>query len=311
MLAVTTQFATTDPRDRLYALIELCKEVPGLTVSYSRPSAEVFHDFTARYLASSGTLELLQLCGANVHFTSTSPSWVPNYVNLNHSMLKYTDRLQTEYIEANIENDLRVWDACNGRDAKLHSTHDPKIICPEGISIDNVIGVNNLNETWLSYAYTQLGIEYKPPTMQCHILQAYFRTMLGDRNEASNSKLLECKDRYKLAGTFWHTIRKAENDIIQQMNLADRIQDILLGGRNENASFTVEAGVIWARLKLVIEQKKSLHLFVTADGYIGYGPQCQKDDVVCVVFGCSVPLMMRRRSDGGGPLLGNVLCLVS
>lgn len=38
-----------------------------------------------------------------------------------------------------------------------------------------------------------------------------------------------------------------------------------------------------------------LRLMVTRDGHIGMGPEkTMKGDVVCVLFGCSVPVLLRR-----------------
>jgi len=204
MLAAMTQFASTDPRDRLYALVGLCKELSGFEISYTKSADEVFQDFTTRYLRASGNLELLQLCGVNTPNGRGLPSWVPNYGNLNHAILNYGDKLQSGHFDNHIQNEFKIWDVCNGRPTKLHPSPDANIIRPEGIKVDTMYEVNELNRNWLYFAYHYLGTEYNPLTMKCHILQAYFRTLLGDRNEGTNSQFSKCKDRYKFAGTFWN-----------------------------------------------------------------------------------------------------------
>jgi hypothetical protein len=44
--------------------------------------------------------------------------------------------------------------------------------------------------------------------------------------------------------------------------------------------------------------RMSLRLIVTCNGKIGVAPiKAMKGDIVCVLFGCSVPVVLRRRSD--------------
>jgi hypothetical protein len=312
LLATTAQFESSDPRDRLYALVGLCQTLPGFEISYTRPTNEVFYDFTTLYLDASGSLELLQLCGVNLPNNWLLPSWVPNYENLNHRIMSsYIDRLQTKHFNRHIQNDLRVWDVCNGRRRKLHPSPDAAtIIRPEGIQVDLISDICDLNGDWLSFAWNHLGGQYHPPTMKCHLLQAYFRTVLGDRDENTNSQLSISTDRYEIAGTFWNIIRKRHNRLIHQMHISTPIRDLLLDKSTEDISFTVQSHPNYTRISALMRRNEAqLHCFVTSQGYIGYGPTCKKDDVICVLFGCSVPLIMRRVEHGRWTIVGQCFVL--
>jgi hypothetical protein len=315
LLAATTQFEASDARDQLYALTGLCQELSGFEISYNLPVGKVFHDFTTRYLETNGTLELLQLCGVNLPKGWNLPSWVPNYENLNHAILmSYSDRLQSKHGYDHIQNEFKVWDACNGRQPRLHKS--PKaiittIIRPEGIQVDTISHVNDLKGDWLSFAWNYIGAQYHPPSMKCHILQAYFRTVLGDHNEDTNMPLSTCIDRYQVAGTFWNIIRKKQNKLIQKMHISSRIQDLLVETTSAEAkSFTVQLHPNFTRISRLIHRNETqLHFFVTSHGYMGYGPHCVEDDVICVLFGCSVPLILRQKEHGRWMIVGQCFVL--
>jgi hypothetical protein len=56
----------------------------------------------------------------------------------------------------------------------------------------------------------------------------------------------------------------------------------------------VACGTLWTR-----------RLLVTDKGYIGVvDPKAQKGDIIVVLYGCSVPLMLRPRNEGGFMLIG-------
>ncbi len=46
-------------------------------------------------------------------------------------------------------------------------------------------------------------------------------------------------------------------------------------------------------------------LLFTQDGFIGMAPyETRKGDIVCLLFGCRVPVVLRKRTEGGYELVG-------
>ncbi|KAI9739864.1 MAG: hypothetical protein M1818_004920 [Claussenomyces sp. TS43310] len=109
MLASTVVFASTDPRDKLYALAGMSQAMPGFEISYTTPMPEVFRDFAKIYLEQSKDLELLQLAGVNHEGEMMMLStWIPNFADLDHPMLHYHDRLQSKDFAAHMKNSFKA-----------------------------------------------------------------------------------------------------------------------------------------------------------------------------------------------------------
>jgi hypothetical protein len=158
-------------------------------------------------------------------------------------------------------------------------------------------------------AYKQFGTTYKPRTMECHILEAYFRTILGDRWEPANEWLPESKHRFSLAGGFYHAFRPVFPELFEEMNISVGLGEILLGDEIHSKDIKVEPGPCYNELvSTALSKFGSLHFFVTSDGFMGYGPECRSDDVICILFGCSVPLILRPQN-GGYVILGQCFVL--
>jgi len=303
MLASTIKFASTDPRDKLYALTGMSEAIPGFEISYTKPVAEVFKDFMKKYLEQSKDLEFLQLAGVNHKGEPVElPAWIPNFMNLDHPMLNYHDKLQNDNFAAHIKNSFKVWNASCRFAASLQQPTAESEFRPEGVrvgTIDKICGPNNgsgREPGWLNLAYKRFGTEYHPLTMRCHILQAYFRTLFGDRYEIANKQVLEFEKRFELAGTFWHLFRKPFALLFQKMEISGRIDEILLG-EPAKRGFRVEPSSQYSSVMLALFSKfTSLYFFVTSNGYMGYGPKCRRNDIVCILFGCSIPLILRPRN---------------
>jgi hypothetical protein len=304
ILASTIKFASTDPRDKLYALASMSEAIPGFEISYTKPAAEVFKDFTKKYLKQRNDLEILQLAGVNHEGDPEFPTWIPNFVNLDHPMLHYEGMLQNDHFVTHIKNSFKVWNASWSFTASLQQPTADSEFRPEGVrvgTIDEICMPSNNNGTdpgWLNLAHKRFGTEYHPPTMSCHILQAYFRTLFGDRYEIANEQVPEFEERFDLAGTFWDLLRKPFALLLQKMEISGGIDKILLGERAKYR-FRVEPGSQYSSVVLALSRKfTSLCFFVSSNGYMGYGPECQPGDIVCILLGCSVPLILRPRNHG-------------
>ncbi|KAF7554585.1 hypothetical protein G7Z17_g2772 [Cylindrodendrum hubeiense] len=307
VLIATTDFKSSDPRDKLFAIAGMSEAIPGFEISYTKPVAEVFKAFATSYLEYSQDLELLQLAGVN-HESGLNPlelpSWIPNFENLNHPALWHYHLFQNTNYKDHITNVFKIWSP-SPFETILHTPTPDSGFRPQGTqvaTIDEVCAPSVENTPgdpgWLMLAYKRFGVEYHPPTMSCHILQAYFRTLMGDRYEPENISLAQFKNRSALAGAFWEWLRKPFSNLLQTIDVSCGIDQLLLGEKADGTMRIENGDHYFGMVSAFANKLATLHFFVTSDGYMGYGPECQKGDIISILHGCSVPLLLRPRKSG-------------
>ena len=80
LLEQTAFFDTTDPRDKVYALVGLAAELPGFRVDYRASVREVFRSLAISEMARSKSLNILLSAGLNPGENQWNfPSWVPDW----------------------------------------------------------------------------------------------------------------------------------------------------------------------------------------------------------------------------------------
>ena len=304
VLAATASLASSDPRDKIYALVSICPPLPNFEISYEKTVPQVFQEFTKAIIQHDNNLDILQLAGVN-HEPAANPhdlaSWIPNFEKLDHPVLPYRIMLHSKHYYDQMENSFKVWNASPYPHC-LEPATDVSDFRPTGVEvgiIDEVLppqpGARG-DPGWLRAAHRRWGTKYDTPTLQCHILQAYFRTMLGDYYPNARQKLLAYSRKFSLAGTFWHKHRIAMASLLQKMDLSAGLGQILLGQKGD---LLVQFGDFDHEVtRATVDKWGSLHFFMTSNGYMGYGPSCQPQDVVCIIFGCNVPLILRPQGEG-------------
>ena len=114
VLAATANFASSDPRDKIYALVSICPPLPNFAISYEKPVPQVFREFTKAIIQHSNNLEILQRAGVN-HEPTVNPhnlaSWIPNFEKLNHPVLPYRNMLNTTHFSKHMSSSFKVWNA--------------------------------------------------------------------------------------------------------------------------------------------------------------------------------------------------------
>ncbi|RDW59544.1 hypothetical protein BP6252_12631 [Coleophoma cylindrospora] len=221
-----------------------------------------------------------------------------------HPIFRYHQKLQNNSYSKRIVDSFKIWNA-SGLEVQSRQLTIEGEFRLEGMQVGTIDEVcdpcassTTREPEWLRLAYQHLGTEYQTPTMSCHILQAYFRTILGGHYEPANKRLPDFKGRFALASAFWDWFRGPFAPELQSMRSSGSIDQLLLGETSANG-IRVESGDYYhGFLTASFCKFQSLHFFVTSNGYIGYGPECQPDDIVSVVFGCSVPLILRPQQKG-------------
>ena len=107
----------------------------------------------------------------------------------------------------------------------------------------------------------------------------FWRTLVADRSTTGSA----CPPWYKLASE--HVLQNSDGlDLDTRRLMFESFPGIFFDYLNRVRS------VIWGRRLATLKQ-----------GYVVLGPSsCEVGDVVCILYGCSVPVILRRRSEGFG-----------
>jgi hypothetical protein len=149
MLTCTISFASTDPRDRIFALLGIFSDAEEpirndqlLTVSYEKTSKEVSRDLARAYTKYYRNVGLLGWAtGPGVSNIVGLPSWVPDWsaprslrrISLLHPLDPFNETLS--------------FDASGVRQSIFVDTVDPDVLGIVGKVVDEVVWVQDYDET--------------------------------------------------------------------------------------------------------------------------------------------------------------------
>ncbi|KFY19113.1 hypothetical protein V493_08137 [Pseudogymnoascus sp. VKM F-4281 (FW-2241)] len=82
LLRSTSDSSCEDPRDRIYALLSLFDHqlTQRVIPDYTLTTAQVYEDFTLKYIQQYRSLALLQFCDLHLHKID-GPTWIPDWMN--------------------------------------------------------------------------------------------------------------------------------------------------------------------------------------------------------------------------------------
>jgi hypothetical protein len=263
------RFHCRDPHDIIYANLKILKG--GITVvpDYSLAVKDVFIEVARRSIEIQGTLELLVICELS-SIALDIPSWVPDWAT------PLRTNLQIVY----------PWSACASISPIVSFSNDGLNCTVTGISITEI------RQTFESSAveneslekHTQRFLQLIKPTEQelnmtyqngQSLVEAYAHTLVagGFQMDDETSRIERRSPR----------ITEAISRIYQEW--FSTLQD----PTSSHAPYDAES-----YLKCMRQTLEGRCLFKTNNGYIGLSPtSTRKGDVICVVFGCQTPILLR------------------
>ncbi|KAH8744029.1 heterokaryon incompatibility protein-domain-containing protein [Hyaloscypha sp. PMI_1271] len=303
LLELARHAGATDPRDKIYSLLGMMDSrlADAVEVDYQLPVLQVFEDFAKLLLNDSNSLEFLrQGNGAN---RDGWPSWVPDFTRV----------IQQNQMES-VSNGYRA----SGDYRPIFSFPDNHIMTCQGVFVDMVdgIGCKIWDEDGCCKNGTSTKSAYGTPEDN---RDALWRTLVGDRAQDGGhvpqeySTLLELPwwdsksltDELILAmmDNGWEDMKlftKANADF--QM-LRSQNRDFRLWGQRFQDYFPAGTGTPSCRhfgalisaVGRVWSMMYGRRLVTTVDGRFGWVPgETMQGDHICVLLGCSTPLIMRR-----------------
>ncbi|MCJ1439952.1 MAG: hypothetical protein MMC23_000433 [Stictis urceolatum] len=279
----------SDPRDIIYALLGISsdREQIALDPDYRRSVVEVYTD-ALQAVIGTGDLDIIfEAQEEPSERLQNLPSWVPDF----------SCPSMTVPIAADVESRLK-WNAipfCASWHWPSHPPkspgHRPAALRVSGIRIDTVTYIGRmwrkelgssipaLND-WMDHVIDLLGqCRRDKDDKQQHDTAMWLTPIAGTKIDRSDSKL----------------VRMQESLLADYRALREKrdCSESLLTGANEYRD-------------LVNEFSHMRRLFMCGSR-VGLGPQAlQKGDVVCLLFGASVPYAVRELQDGDFKLVGDV-----
>ncbi|KAF2399295.1 HET-domain-containing protein [Trichodelitschia bisporula] len=320
LLNHTRLFNATEPRDKIFALVNLAGDInPSFVegyINYDKPLADVQIDlakYIIRHALSSSTLWLSYVDSA--HHSEDLPSWVPDWT----SDFRYTNSLGCTYYlfdeiphvpvlqRVGLSNELyligQVFDTVG---TIIHQM--PYLAPTTANDIDGLIRNTREMEGW-DDACWELATTLDPYPTGEHIFDAYWRTLIFNREERGVAAPADMKRAYSLwasvFGTFNEFADSVKRDAAAGSGGADPPKRSLWSWWEWLRGVF---GLFW-KLGTLQNQIKGAERFSSAfrtfsvgrkffaskDGLMGWVPATAcEGDVLCYFQECQLPFVLRR-----------------
>ncbi|KAB5527980.1 heterokaryon incompatibility protein-domain-containing protein [Coniochaeta sp. 2T2.1] len=280
----------TDPRDMIYSLLGLSTDISSVSAapsassllcSYEQSTEEVYTNFARVHIETHDSLDILTF-NKNVPPKAhpTLPSWVPDWSNLKdsstHELVPFKEMppiyrrynysasadIPPEY-DFSSDNILRVGGIRVDTIAQL------------GAGVRQLIDAEVVESIWASWGDMVAAWddgEYLGPYVTGGIVrwEAFERTVIMDHN---------------LEG--------------QRAGPHERLNAVTFA-RHDPGAAEAEREALEKVWRTCLLRWRNRRFFITAQGYFGLGPlDAEGGDVIFVLFGCSVPMVLRPHPDGG------------
>ena len=295
----------TDPRDTVYAILTLANDVKPLNepVDYSKTVKQVCKDLISHTINSFGSLDII--CRPWAPISPNLPSWIPQISR--HAFASNSDgrRINADslvgspsrpiYNAGGKSRDVKALFSDQGAGFKLSV---------KGFKLDTITSVEEpalngvIPSSWMEVGTriaeerekSEWSTNYTPEWN--YIPDIFWRTLVADRGDDGNPPPgwyhRACEEAYLRCdfGT-------SEYGDLDTSNLLEWPVDD--GNSSTMAAFLrrVQA-VTWNRRLVTTEYR-----------YLGIAPsETKEDDIVCILFGCSIPVILRGNEDGMAEFIG-------
>ncbi|KAI1077748.1 heterokaryon incompatibility protein-domain-containing protein [Whalleya microplaca] len=309
---VTTflHFEISDPKDTVYALLPLARDsyLPSAELSllsstssispdYSKSELRVFVDFVQHCISSTKSLDIICRHWAPPpnSFGAELPTWIGSVVNSTFGIpTKLSGRLNGDSLVG--EAGRTVYNASRGRPADVHfkeqshTTMGGLLTLPKGVILhtkgfqlgritraSSRVVDGTLSDDCLKLAGWVPGMDVN------NITDRLWRTLVADRTGAGKHTPFW----YRRACMYCIMKLTADGDLsttklLDNKTLPETVLDYLRRVR----------AVVWNRKFFAVAGPN-----LTSDELFGMGSRrIQEDDCICILFGCSVPVVLRRRN---------------
>jgi len=312
--------------------------------NYRQSLESVCVSITMSAISSLSTLDFVTMLGCGVGSNVGLPTWVPNWLELDSSLaykaLEYLLRSKSRGM--NVKPSDGFLNSAGGNLPSVFSTDGAKLLA-KGVIFDNIrvlsptleeLSVNSLGKKDASEVAPAGGVN--PYGTDFELLDAIARTWtmyakrdIRHRRDIVLNLVFDFWTRDPRFGVFtnefkvWLLQMKSfvVGDLTIQelatltlptppLELATRASpenniDDSRHSRQQTAQQNPD--YVYDLLRVVEEAlSDGIRFMSMSDGYVGWAhPQARINDKICILQGCSVPVILRSRSEGGYYLVGN------
>jgi hypothetical protein len=315
VLAKGAGMECANPLDVIFSILGLSGDASDfMPPDYTRSVSEIYSEVALTMIQRDQSLEILRkvnMDGPTDADRPTLPSWVPNWgaTFVPGSELKFcATKNSTAVAKIRITDNSVLWTR--------------GVICDR---ISQIEGPRFMEPSEIRWFKIILGQQSIYPT-GIPQLQAFFRTLLYNYNPLTKTKLSPNDSSFfDLAAAFMYFIANQLKSISEIEHMSERssgneqpfegvqdssILESFLGSSDSEFAISwpdeIDLFKILDRGKPYLvtfmfsirNVSDSRRLFVTNNGYMGLGPTyIEVGDLICVLFGCSVPLILRKQND--------------
>lgn len=334
LLALAAYFCcmdATDDRDRLYGLMALSTDGALLDTNYFLSTQEVYLGFTQAFIQRHKSLDII--CFASIYSApsgSSLPSWVPDWQKKNPQVIPL---MVSQSSRTHVGN-LRTPTALQVDPSIYYSASKDRVAVYElvgselharGVIVDTVDGLAGSSRFGLVQS-SEWNSGQLPgcsdPVRTCSptdILASVCRSLVLDRKDRYLRWAMPEAEFFRdfvsllaLLGTGLHSSAPKELQEwfgwtrslqIHGRSFEDILRDGMQAGIDDSPGSAPNQDeyyhdTFFGRFFDTVI-RLSLRLMISRNGHIGMvSEKAMKGDVICVLFGCSVPVLLRKSEDG-------------
>jgi hypothetical protein len=239
-------------------------------VDYNKSATEVYRDFVAFAINKTGSLDIICRPWAPAAYKGQLPSWIAPLADREFHDGLYT-RAQADALVGPAGTNKKPYNASR-RYPVAYSFGDPNIhsLFVDGCILDSVKETGPIAQIGVPTKWRELACwngESPPP-------ERFWRTLTGNRGRGASNP----PHYFKRACAIFFADEKPVDD------------QYPTAVRDDHPKFVAEfvqrvQAIIWKRRMIITDQERLL----------GLGPEgVQDEDLVCIIFGCSVPVILRK-----------------
>lgn len=311
----------TDDRDRLYGLYGLCTISNGIEIDYALSVDEVYLRFAQSFVAGHNSLDILSFASLFAATpTSSLPSWVPDWrarvqplvvpLMVSQSANMHVGNLRPPGYFSYSTDCLRY--SAAGSRAGVYK-FEGRILLVHGRVIDAIDGLAGNRHFQLVQSSEQHSRHSESAgSSPADILMSICRSLTLDRQDRYLQFAMPTEDFYNdftrlckrlVAEDTKLNVQKAFRDwfhltsqlLIHGTSLLNLLLELDDGGwRSDPNQEEYVQDTFYGRFFDVV-QRMSLRLMTSRRGRIGMvAENAMKGDLVCLLYGCSVPIILRK-----------------
>ncbi|KAF9693789.1 hypothetical protein EKO04_008129 [Ascochyta lentis] len=297
----------TDDRDRLYGMMAMSTDGSSLLdVSYSLTCEDVYMRFTQAFIAQYKSLDIV--CFASVFSApseSTLPSWVPdwhwrNTFHVTPLMVSQSYNEQIGNLRAPVfvgDGPYAHYSASKGRPAVYN--FEGSQLMTQGIIVDTIDGIaasKNAASAQRPDDYTEALLSPASPASSTEILKSVCRALVLNRNDRFLRHPMPAAEFYYDFVRLCAPLSQAESNISTLTELQDWYQwtkTLKIQGRSFESILRDSHQTATEYSGPPPNDDEFIQ-----DSFIGMvSERAMRGDSVCVLYGCSVPVLLRRCDD--------------